>query len=64
MFVSYEVPDELTTGIVVELITRVADPGAEGDELLGICDSQGGIVASWLTVGNKFDIHLFKLSVF
>lgn len=48
---SYEIPDEFTTGIVVELITRVADSGTEGDELLRICNSQGGKLASWLTVG-------------
>ena len=62
MFVFNEVPDELITGIVVELITRVADSGTECDELLCICDSQGGKLASWLTEGNKSDIHLFKLS--
>jgi len=58
VFVFNEVPDELVTGIVVELITRVADSRTEGNEFLGICDSQGGNVASWLTVGDKIDMHL------
>jgi len=46
-----EVPDELATGVVIELITRVRDSGAECDEFLSIGDSKGGKVASWLTVG-------------
>ena len=62
MLVSNEILDKLVACVCIELVAWIGDSGAVCDEFLSVCDSQTLVIFSWSTIGDKIDIHLFKLS--